>query len=262
MCVPHCGGALFCLSVCLIVRRPMPVAAAGEAAPDQRRGPRPTDAARPAQRRSGGGHAWQEFRRAALLAKEMGAASVRKHGRSITITYHQDVQRPAPTSAPSPQPESADVASAEKAPRHRPPSWHRRAAARRARFFEAKDFSAVDAALPELFEEAAVITAMVIDAAPATTTADAHAMGPAASAASASALELPSPPEHAAPWSRPLHKGAEPSPGAPFARSSLPSPPSRPPDPSCEPQPARRNGLGPPSRILANSRACPAGAGA
>ena len=214
----------------------MPAVAAGQAAPDERRGPRPADAARPAQRRSGGGHAWQEFRRAALLAKEVGAASVRKHGRSITITYQQQVQRPAPTPAPTPQPESADVASAEKAPRHRPPSWHRRAAARRARFFEAKDLSAVDAALPEMFEEAAVISAMVIDAEVQATIgadADAHATGPAASAASASALEPPSPPEHAAPWSRPL---AEPSLGAPHACSPLPSPPSRPPDPSCEPQ--------------------------
>ena len=209
----------------------MSSAAAGEAAPEQRRGPRPTDAARPARRRSGGGHAWQEFRRAALLAKEVGAASVRKHGRSITITYQQPAKQPAPTTAPMQQPARVDGTSAEKAPRHRPPSWHRRAAARRARFFEAKDFSAVDAALPKMFEEAATIAPMMIDAAQATTSGIAHAMGPAASAASASAPvpALPGSPGHAAPWSRPLSKGAEPSLGAPHACPSSSLPPSQPP---------------------------------
>ena len=204
--------------------------AAGEAAPETGRGPRPTAAPRVARRRSGGGRAWQEFRRATLLAKEVGAASVRKHGRSITITYQQPAKQPAPTTAPMQQPARVDGTSAEKAPRHRPPSWHRRAAARRARFFEAKDFSAVDAALPKMFEEAAVISSMVIDAGvPATITDAAHATGPAASAASASAPmpALPGSPGHAAPWSRPLSKGAEPSLGAPHACPSLPSPPSQ-----------------------------------
>ena len=211
----------------------MPAAAAGEAAPDERRGPRPADAARPAQRRSGGGHAWQEFRRAALLAKEVGAASVRKHGRSITITYQQPVQRPAPTPAPTQQPVQNGEPSAEQALRHRPPSWHRRAAARRSRFFEAKDNSAVDSALSDMVVEAAEIAAMTIDAgAPMTMVDAAHAMGPAESAVSASAPTpaLPSfPDEHAAPWSRPLNKGADPSLGASHACRPLPSPPSQPP---------------------------------
>ena len=91
----------------------------------------------------------------------------------------------------------------------------------------------MDSALPDLVEEAAEIAAMAIDdGAPTTMAAAAHAMGPAASAASASALTpaLPSiPHEHAAPWSRPLSKGADPSLGASHACPSLPSPPSQPP---------------------------------
>ena len=112
---------------------------------------------------------------------------VRKHGRSITITFQQQVQAPAPL-APKQQPAQDDGPSAEKALRHRPPSWHRRAAARRSRFFEAKDHSAVDSALSDMVEEAAEIEAMAIDdGAPTTMVAAAHAMGPAESAASASA---------------------------------------------------------------------------
>ena len=205
--------------------------AAEEAAPEQRRGPRPTAAARPVRRRSGGRRAWQEFRRATLLAREVGAASVRMHGRSITMTF-PTAATPAPTSTPVQQPPaSGDVPSADKAPRHRPPSWHQRQASRRARFYEAKDFSAVDAALPKMFEEATTIAPMMIDAAQATTSGIAHAMGPAASAASASAPvpALAGSPGHAAPWSRPLSKGAEPSLGAPHACPSSSLPPSQPP---------------------------------
>ena len=205
--------------------------AAGEAAPETGRGPRPTAAPRVARRRSGGGRAWQEFRRATLLAKEVGAASVRMHGRSITMTFPK-AATPAPRSAPVQQPPvSGDVQSADKAPRHRPPSWHRRQASRRARFYEAKDISAVEAALPQMFEEAATIAPMIIDAEQATTSRVAHATGPAASAASASAPvpALPGSPGHAAPWSRPLSKGAEPSLGAPHACPSSSLPPSQPP---------------------------------
>ena len=207
--------------------------AAGEAAPETGRGPRPTAAPRVARRRSGGGRAWQEFRRATLLAKEVGAASVRMHGRSITMTFPKAAV-PAPRSAPVQQPPtSGDVPSTDKAPRHRPPCWHRRQARRRARFFEALDTSAVDDALPKMFEEAATIAPMMIDAVQATTSGAAHAEGPAASAGSASA-SMPAPLAGAPESSGPLgvgflNKEAEPSLGAPACCPPLPPPPSQPP---------------------------------
>ena len=89
--------------------------------------------------------------------------AVRKRGNNITITLKQLDKQPAPTRAPKQQPVKDDEPSAEKAPRHRPPSWHRRAADRRSRFFEAKDNAAVEAALPEMLEEAAAIALGGVD---------------------------------------------------------------------------------------------------
>ena len=91
----------------------------------------------------------------------------------------------------------------------------------------------MEAALPQMFEEAATIAPMIIDAEQATTSRVAHATGPAASAVSASA-SMPAPLAGAPEGSGPLgvgflNKEAEPSLGAPSCCPPLPPPPSQPP---------------------------------
>ena len=208
--------------------------AAGVAATNSNEGANasPGADARGARRRSGGGRQWQEFRRANLLAKELGAVAVCMHGRSIKI-FHQ---HPPPKAAPSPTPlqdsSNGRPSAAPAQRRSRGPAAARRSAARRQRFFGAKDHLAVEAALPAMFEEAAAIAPMVVDS--TADGADARAAGPAESAVSASAtIPAPlagAPSAHATPWSKPsAQEAAQPSPGVTHACPPLQSPPSRPP---------------------------------
>ena len=119
---------------------PSPARAAAQAA----KGPA-GDVVASTRRRSGGGQAWRDFCRAVLLAEEVGAASVRKQGNTITMVF--PAARPAPTSG------AASPPAAEKQPN----AAARRAARRReaARIRESGGFTAEQAVqAPTVAEQA------------------------------------------------------------------------------------------------------------
>ena len=93
---------------------PSPARAAVQAA----KGPA-GDVATSTRRQLGGGKAWQDFRRAVLLAEEAGATSVRKQGNTITMVFAKARSVPVNGAASPSAAEKQPNAAARRAERRR-----------------------------------------------------------------------------------------------------------------------------------------------